>query len=582
MNKHLYLYDCLSSGLQAADGSFMTLGSGEKNSFQVKMRANHAGSFAQRGEVCRFFPHGKIGSYSFNGVVVQGDIEIADETLCLFVLEGGCFICWYGDSAKKPDFDAFRPDQWSVYNPHDATWYGPYALPNLAHLAEELPEDALATFPGPDNKAFYLRDIVSAAAYAAELAEREPEQQIEHPDELIPVSLRCPACWMSFTSGSQLSIAAHPDLRGDAIMGEDAMLRFKPTQWDESGLPMDDRGLSCSDYACPHCHHKLPPFFSTTRQHIFSLVGVPAAGKTYYLASLVQQMEADFPRDFGLPFRDADPLSNEPLNDMRMRLFTAETPQDAYLGKTHIQGKLYQKVWRRGVYANMPRPFIYNLTKGKSTHSLVLYDNAGEDYQPGRDSEKTPGSQHLTVADAIFFLFDPTVNPGFRRLLQDHQDPQLRYNLYRPGRQAILLAESEMRLRTRLNLPPDKKLDIPMAIIIGKCDTWNHLLGAEELLPIMRNGMYLPENVNHNSARLRNFVFNIAPNICANAEAISSNVRYFAVSSLGSSPVEITDEHSGAMLLAPASGKVRPFRVTDPLLWALHHSDPSLIPASQH
>lgn len=267
---------------------------------------------------------------------------------------------------------------------------------------------------------------------------------------------------------------------------------------------------------------------------------------------------------------------------MRLRLFTAGTPQDAHLGKTHIQGKLYQKVWRRGTYAQMPRPFIYNITKGADTHALVLYDNAGEDYQPGRDSEKTPGSQHLTVADAIFFLFDPTVNPGFRRLLQDNQDPQLRYNLHRPGRQAILLAESEMRLRTRLNLPPGKKLEIPMAIIIGKCDTWSHLLGAEDLLPITRHGMYIPENVDHNSARLRNFVFNIAPNICTNAEAISSNVRYFAASALGSSPIEITDEHSGAMLLAPVSGNIRPFRVTDPLLWALHCTAPSLIPASQH
>lgn len=580
MNKHLYLYDCLSASTLSADGSFMTLGAGEKNSFQVQMKCEHAGSFAQRGEVCRFFPHGKISSYSFNGTLVQGDIEIPAETYCLFILESGCFICWYGDPSQSPHFDGFRPQEWHVYNPHDESWYGPYALSDLAHLAEELPEDSLATFPGPDNKAFYLRDIASAAAYAAELSEYAPPHD-DHPEDHMPVQLRCPACWMTFSNGQELSIAAHPELRGDAIMGEDAMQRFTPEQWDECGLPVDAKGLSCSEYACPHCHHKLPPFFTSTHQHIISLVGVPAAGKTYYLASLVQQMETEFARDFGLPLRDADPLGNEPLNDMRLRLFTAGTPRDAYLGKTHIQGKLYQKVWRQGGYANMPRPFIYNLTKGKETHSIVLYDNAGEDYQPGRDSEKTPGSRHLTVANAILFLFDPTVNPGFRRLLQDHEDPQLRYNLYRPGRQAILLAESEMRLRTRLNLPPDEKLDIPMAVIIGKSDTWSHLLGAESLLPTVRNGMYMPGNVDHNSARLRQFVFNIAPNICANAEAISSNVRYFAVSSLGGSPVEITDEHSGAMLLAPASGQVRPFRVTDPLLWALHCDTPSLIPASQ-
>ena len=194
----------------------------------------------------------------------------------------------------------------------------------------------------------------------------------------------------------------------------------------------------------------------------------------------------------------------------------------------------------------------------------------------------TPGSYHLTVASAILFLFDPTANPGFRQLLQESQDPQLRNSMYRPGRQAMLLAESEMRLRTRLNLPPSEKIDVPMAVIIGKSDTWAHLLGPEPLLPATRNGMFMAEHVNVNSTRLRQFIFNIAPHICTNAEAISSNVRYFAASSLGESPVEFTDEHSGSTLIGPASGEVHPIRVTEPLLWALHNVAPSLIPSSQN
>ena len=137
-----------------------------------------------------------------------------------------------------------------------------------------------------------------------------------------------------------------------------------------------------------------------------------------------------------------------------------------------------------------------------------------------------------------------------------------------------------MRLRTKLNLPPAEKLQVPLAVIIGKCDTWSHLLGPEPLLPTIRNGMFMTEHVNLNSARLRQFLFNIAPHICANAEAISSNVRYFAASALGASPVEFTDEASGSMLIGPASGEVHPFRVTDPVMWALHEVAPSLIPGA--
>ena len=66
-----------------------------------------------------------------------------------------------------------------------------------------------------------------------------------------------------------------------------------------------------------------------------------------------------------------------------------------------------------------------------------------------------------------------------------------------------------------------------------------------------------------------------------NAGAISSNVRYFAASSFGESPIEFADEASGSMLIGPASGRVHPFRVTDAALWALSCAAPSLLPSAQ-
>ncbi len=579
MNKQLYIYDCLAGKLRASDGVFMTIGAGDKNTFRIRMNAENGGSFAQRDSVCRFFPHGKVTQYSLNGAQVKSDVIIRPETMYLFVLECACFICWYGNDASRPDFSQYDSNIWYIYNPSQEEWYGPYSLTDLPLVAPELPDDVLAAFQGLDNCAFYLRDILSVANFAdsSETAQELPEPAVSDSLE----SLRCPCCWEFFTPAEVLSIASHPNLMGDDIQGEDAMQRFIPEYCTPNGIPLDSEGVPCNEYACPHCHSKLPPFFTTTQQHIISLVGVPAAGKSHYLTALVHELETLFPREFGMPFRDADPEMNEPLNEMRMRLFTAQTPQEAYIAKTHMQGKLYHKVWRQGVYANMPRPFIYNLNKGAETHSIVLYDNAGEDFQPGRDNILTPGSQHISVASAILFLFDPTANPGFRQLLQESTDPQLRNSLYRPGRQAMLLAESEMRLRTKLNMPPSEKLDIPMAVIIGKSDTWIHLLGPESLLPSYRNGMFMPEHVNVNSTRLRQFIFNIAPHICTNAEAISSNVRYFAASALGESPIEFQDETSGSTLIGPASGQVHPVRVTEPMLWALHNVAPSLIPSSQ-
>lgn len=576
MNNQLYIYDCLSASLHSSDGGFMTIGAGEKNTFRVMMRIENGGSFAQRHENCRFFPHGKVEKYSVNGVEMQADVVILPDTLYLIVLEGACLVCWYG---RQPDFSQYNPDNWYLYSPDTEEWYGPYELTALPHMVDEFPADSLVSFQGLSNAAFYLRDVLQAAECAAELRNRTPRP--ESIQQQAPRELRCPSCWLTFKPEERLSIATHPELLGDPVLGEDEMLRFLPQSYDATHtFPLDSCGSPCTDRACPHCRLKLPPFFESTHQHIFSLVGVPAAGKTHYLATLVAELEKEFPREFGMPFRDADPTMNEPLSELKDRLFNARTPQDAYLGKTQLRGNLYQQVWRHGVFANVPRPFIYNLSKSNETHSIVLYDNAGEDFQPGSNSEYTPGSLHMAVADAILFLFDPTANPGFRTLLKDNQDPQIRNNLYRPGRQAILLAESEMRLRTKLNLPPSEKMNVPMAVIIGKCDTWAHLLGPEALLPATRNGMFMPEHININSARLRQFLFNVAPHICANAEAISSNVRYFAASALGSSPVEFRDEASGTTLIGPASGEIHPFRVTEPLLWALHQIAPSLIPGA--
>ena len=580
MNKQLYIYDCLSSKLRASDGNFMTIGAGEKNTFRLQMESENGGSFAQRDNACRFFPHGHVKQYSLNGITLKTDVVIHPEHMYLFVLSGGCFICWYGRESSRPDFSQYDPHIWFLYNPSLEEWYGPYTLNDLPMVAPELPDDVLATFQGLEHCAFLLRDIVTVAAFAAKSEEVPQESQIEQSGT--PTEHLCPNCWESFRPNQLMSIACHPDLMGDSKLGEQAMQRFTPTAWNPSGLPLDSKGISSNEYACPHCHLKLPPFFTSTRQHIISLVGVPAAGKSYYLTSAVSELETLFPREFGMPFRDADPVANEPLNEMRMRLFSAQTPQEAYLAKTHMHGKLYQKIWKQGLQVNMPRPFIYTLNKDSEAHSIVLYDNAGEDFQPGNDTSLNPGSQHLSVASGILFLFDPTANPGFRRLLQESKDPQLRNNLYRPGRQAMLLAESEMRLRTRLNLPPSEKLSTPLAIIIGKSDTWSHLLGPEPLLPAVRNGMFMPEHIDVNSTRLRQFIFNIAPHICTNAEAISSNVRYFAASALGESPVEFVDERSGTTLIGPASGSVRPIRVTDPLLWVLHNAVPALIPSSHN
>ena len=458
---------------------------------------------------------------------------------------------------------------------------------DLPALKSGVASDALAVIRGLTNCAFLLSDVLEVADFVMKgaaplptsgrapssggLVAPNPNTQQTQQD------VRCPHCWKRFQPTHALAIAAHPELCGDSILGEEAQQRFTPVNTDAQGFPVDAMGVPVHDYACPWCHHKLPPFFTRSTQHLFSLLGIPAAGKTYYLACMLHELEYALPREFGIAFRDAAPSANAPLNGMRMRLFSADTPQDAYLDKTRQQGQLYQKVWKNGRFSTLPRPFVYNLSKDSKTHSIVLYDTAGENCEPGGDPSQEHGAGHVAAASAIFFLFDPTSDAAFRKLIQEEKDPQLRQGSHMQERQALMLSETEMRLRTALHLPPDKKLDVPLAVIIGKCDTWQRLLGAEPLLPSIRNGQFQAKFAEANSKRLRQFLFSVSPQICINAEAISNKVCYFAVSSFGEAPESFRDDRTGEVMLAPAGGKVHPIRVADPMLWALNCLEPGLL-----
>lgn len=586
MSNKLYIYDCLNGKLRVSDAAFMSIGRADGNVFRCRMKADVGGSFALRGDRCHFFPHGAITSYSLNGVRQKKEAVIPPGSLNLLVLAGGCFVCWMGEESRLPDFSLYNPAAWYVYDRASSQWKGPLKLGELPSVQPTVAPDSLAIISGMSSCAFMLNDLMEVAEFMAiENGERPGAQGIVANAQLPPSAIGggcgsemcCPHCWQRFPLNHALAIAAHPKLHGDTILGEDARQRFTPTKLDAQGIPMDAMGMSVREYACPWCHHKLPPFFARTRQHIFSLIGIPAAGKTYFLASMLHELEYALPREFGIAFRDADPSANSPLNAMRMRLFSADCPQDAYLDKTRQQGQLYHKVWKSSHFSTLPLPFTYNLSQGNKTWALTFYDTAGESCEPSGDASQENGAGHVSVASAIFFLFDPTSDTAFRKLIDEGKDPHVRQAAHMQERQALMLSETEMRLRTELHLPPEQKLDIPLAVIIGKCDTWQKLLGSEPLLPSVRNGQFQPKFVEANSKRLRQLLFSVSPQICTNAEAMSSRVAYFAVSSFGDAPEAFRDERTGDVLLAPPGGKVRPIRVADPIMWALHCQEPELL-----
>ena len=363
-------------------------------------------------------------------------------------------------------------------------------------------------------------------------------------------------------------------------MGEDVPLRFLPIRFNDAGQALDPMGLAAPEIACPHCRRVLPPCFFEVKHHILSLVGAPSAGNSYYLSVLLKTLGDTLSRQFGLSLVDADPTGNVLLNQMKNRLFSAEDPLEALLDKTALEGAMYERLPRIGKWVSLPRPFIYRIGNPASRQdgeALVFYDNAGEHFEPGIDTEDSPGAMHVAYSSGLLFLFDPTANPHFRRRLQGaSEDPQILQKA-RLDQQDSIFSEMEVRVKRILGIPTNEKCDIPLAFIVGKSDVLRPLLDWSEFSSPVKEGVLDMEIIDRTSDRLREFLLEIDPALVRQAEQFARTVRYFPVSALGNPPLKFKAP-DGREMLAPDPQKIRPWLAEVPVLWLLHRFSEKLIP----
>lgn len=369
-------------------------------------------------------------------------------------------------------------------------------------------------------------------------------------------------------------IAAHNDLVGDAVLGPEKPRRFVPTRFTISGQAIDARGVTCQQLACPRCHLVLPRSAIEAQPLFVSIIGGPKTGKSYLLAAMTWELRKRLPTAFAISFNDADPVANQHLNEYEATLFLAEDPEKLVaLAKTEESGELYDQANLGGHTVSLPRPFLFNVrptpqhlhaNHGERVSRVIcMYDNAGESYQPGKDTMASPVTQHLAKSRVLIFLFDPTQDPRFRdKCRVFSQDPQLTSSRG-TQRQEILLNEAASRVRRYANLPPGKKHDRPLMVLVPKSDVWGSLLD-EDLIsePILPNavvgGLAAVDVVRIEavSRKLRTLLLNETPELVAAAEDFWQHVVYIPISALGRSPEEATLPDGGTGLF------VRPKDIT--------------------
>jgi hypothetical protein len=489
---------------------------------------------------------------------------------------GPHFLAVRGARQIEPWLRALDCSQWTLRDVANGRVDGPMGFEELCQFAKDQqrhPETLVQ--PAGLTQGFLLHDAyeVVASLKAAAQPDLSTDAKGGATDQK-PHLYTCPVCWLKFDGGDIMHLATHDSLRGDPVLGEDAAQRFLATRFNDQGQALDALGLPCTEIACPHCRRVLPPGFTEMNHHIISIVGDQSAGKSYYLSVLLKMLPASLYNDFSVVFQDADPAGNALINEMKQTLFGAETPEGARLVKTQLEGGMYVRLPRYGRVVALPKPFIFSVASCQDPDrrcSLIFYDNAGEHFQPGRDSADSPGAQHVASSSGIMFLFDPFNSPDFRHEISDRGDPQLE----KPVRdqQSVILSEMKVRIAKLLKLELKAQIDTPLAVLIGKCDAWLHLLDPNALRNTTVGGHLDLDAVNYNSGLVRQLMKRISPSIVANAESISRRVLFFPVSSFGHSPVRL-----GPGDYVPDPRKLKPFQVEVPMLWVLSCIEPALVP----
>ncbi len=592
----------------------LTVGNGADCNAKVNMAPGVMGVFMERAGNCVFCPRTNC---RLNGNDISAPTAIPLNTFTMVSHGGGILVLLYTNAPLTPEhqkqFIACQRNQWLYYDTLANTWQGPLPFEQLCKQGNYLNANTWIIIEGMSacmcrgdeilamNRRMNptveqpLTQPTATPSPAVSQQQQQQQQQESTPPEQDDAEIEadvtvdedngdftCPVCWLHFNAGDVMSIASHPDLMGDPVLGREHMLRFYASRFNARGQALDEKGVPCQEMACPHCRRKLPPNFLQMEDFIFSIIGAPSSGKSYYLASLINTLSTKLPAEYGVLWRDADPTGNTMLNDVMFRLFNAPSAETAYLSKTDLEGALYEEFYRHGRMVKLPKPFIYNMSKmsvNSPTVSLVFYDNAGEHFEPGRNNEDSPGAQHVAVASGLFFLFDPTTSRPFRPLIHQDDDPQLDDNgVLKMDQQAVILAETGIRIASILNLPMGDKISTPLAVMIGKSDLWEDNLESP-LLPIVEDGVLIQANVDANSASIRKMMMKVLPALCSSAESISTTVRYFAVSPLGCSPVRFTDPATQSVKIGPDPTQINPRHIEDPTLWVLSRIVPELIPS---
>ncbi|MFB5673882.1 hypothetical protein ACE3NQ_10520 [Paenibacillus terreus] len=300
---------------------------------------------------------------------------------------------------------------------------------------------------------------------------------------------------------------------------------------------------------CPHCHNELPVTAGKVPSNIISIIGASQAGKSVYMTSLIHTLQHYTADHFG--------AACMPLNAEISRKF-----RTLYEEPLFERGDLLSSTQKE----KMQEPFIFQFVfkdEEKAPLTLVFFDVAGE----GMVDQDYLGlhGQHIKNSAGILFMVDPLQIRSIRE--------RIKLNL--GGQPGEFVAQYDEPRDVVLTLFGDfiayqdkTKTDIPTAVVLTKSDMLTALADEEgtyiksnsNIFNPMEHRNYLDlTEVANIDGEIRRFIEKVDRPFKGTMDVYFSNTAYFAVSALGSNPVN-----------QKLQGLVSPIRVDEPFIWLLY------------
>jgi len=378
--------------------------------------------------------------------------------------------------------------------------------------------------------------------------------------------LVCPYCFERFHRSEMLFRCLNPNPaqcspEPDAALANYQRLNIPPklgrvfstsSQWRKARVVECSCGVKTSKLVCPFCHNDLPSQFGSTDVHTIALIGAKEAGKSHYIAVLVNELT----NRIGMSFN----ASLNALDEQTIRRYRQDFRRWIYVDKVTIPPTVTAR--QQGSSVRYPLTYRFSIKRrgwlpfnGLHVSSLVFFDTAGEDLD--HIDQMSTETKYLANSDGIIFLLDPLQIPSVRHQLpnntllpQENTDP-----IDIVGRAATLI-------RDMRGMRATDPIDTPVALAFSKIDSVRPLFdpGSPVHHASSHNGKFDVVDGQQMSDNMRAYLSQwIGNGLDLFMQHNFKNYSYFGVSSLGSHP-----DSQGRL----GSG-VAPFRVEDPLLWIL-------------